>query len=429
VPVIRVDDQARYQRVGGVGVVITDTAAWLLHNELSPAASATVMRNLFGRSGIHLGFVRVPIGATDFTRNGIPYSYDDLPPGQSDPTLSGFSVAHDDAYIVPVLRQMLAINQKVEVLASPWSPPGWMKTNDALGNAHGTAALLTADYGPWAHYFVKFIAAYASRGIPIGAITAQNEPGQISTYPGLDMSEPEEALFISRYLAPVLGAAGLHPKIYAHDFKWLFLPRAEALISNPKVRRALSGIAWHCYDGNPVVMTRLHQLAPELDQLESECATGGAPGPVGEMIIASFRNWASGALLWSVALDPRGGPVQPPNYGCRRCTPVVMINERTHTVSYRWDYYQLGQFSNFVQPGAYRIGSNNFVSYRSPHHLYRVNYSTDGVDDVAFHNPNHTEVLIVRNNARQPRRFAVQWHDEAFTYTLPGQALVTFVWR
>jgi glucosylceramidase len=429
VPVIHVDDALEYQRVIGVGVVITDTAAWLLHDELSAATSADVMRNLFGTNGIHLGLVRVPMGATDFTKAERPYSYDDLSPGQSDPTLSRFSVAHDDAYIVPVLRQMLAVNPNVQVLASPWSPPGWMKTNGKLGNPGDSGALLPADYGPWAGYFVKFLRAYAARGIPVQSITAQNEPGQQSIYPGLDMTEPTEALLIARYLAPALRAAGLHTRIYGHDFKLLFYSRAHALISDPAVRHVLAGIAWHCYEGSMVSMTRLHVLAPELDQLESECATGGAPGPVGEMMIASFRNWASGAILWSVALDPHGGPVQPPNLGCSLCTPVVMVDERTHTVRYRLDYYELGQLSAFVKPGARRVASNNFVIYNSPHYRQRINYSTPGIDDVAFRNPDGSEVLLVRNNAAQSKRFAVLWRSRAFSYTLPGQGLVTFLWR
>ena len=178
VAVIHVDDAVRYQPVTGVGGAITDTSAWLLHNELPPRTRAAVMANLFGAGGIHLGYMRVPMGASDFTKGKRPYSYDDLPPGQSDPSLSRFSVAHDDAYIVPTLRQMLAINPHVQILASPWSPPGWMKANDALGNPAERGLLLRSAYGPLARYFVKFIDAYAARGVPIAAISPQNEPGQ-----------------------------------------------------------------------------------------------------------------------------------------------------------------------------------------------------------------------------------------------------------
>jgi glucosylceramidase len=176
-------------------------------------------------------------------------------------------------------------------------------------------------------------------------------------------------------------------------------------------------------------MTLIHTRAPRLDHIETECSSGSAPGPPAEMLIASFRNWASTALLWNLALDPRGGPVQPPNRGCPYCTGVVTVDERTHTVSYRSDYYELGQFSEFVRRGARRIRSNTFVSYNSPSHHHRVNYATPGIDDVAFVNPDGQDVLLVHNNAEQAKRFAVQSRGRAFAYTLPGDATVTFLWR
>jgi glucosylceramidase len=426
-PVIRVDDARRYQRVVGVGAAITDSSAWLLHR-LPDRTRAAVMSALFSSSAIHLGFVRVPIGASDFTANGQPYSYDDRPPGRSDPSLRSFSVRHDDKDVIPILRQMLRVNPRVEIFASPWSPPAWMKTNDSLGNYADGGRLLADAYQPLADYFVKFIRAYARRRVEIAAISPQNEPGQAAKYPALNLPESTEAMFITRYLAPTLAAAGLHPLIYAHDFKWLFWRRARALADNASVARDISGIAWHCYDGNPRVMTSLHDAHPQMDQIESECSSGIAPGPSSELMIASFRNWASGVLLWNVALDPHGGPVQAPNKGCGNCTPVITVDERSHTVKYLADYYELGQFSAFVQPGARRVASNNFVTYNTPRHGYRVNYATPGIDDVAFVNPNGSRVLLVHSNADRSMRLAVEWRGKSFVYTLPAQATVTFRW-
>jgi glucosylceramidase len=429
VPVLHVDDTIRYQRVEGVGAAMTDTSAWLLHDELSAGTRAAVMNRLFGNGGIRLGFIRVPIGAADFTRNRTPYSYDDLSPGQSDPTLRRFSINHDEKYIIPILRQMLRINPRVEILASPWSPPAWMKSNDSLGNHADRGRLLASAYGPLARYFVRFINAYARRGVRIDAVSAQNEPGQGANYPGLNLPERAEALFISRYLAPTLAAADLHPRIYAHDYKWLFWHRAAALVSQPTVARAIAGIAWHCYDGNPNVMSALHRAQPGLDQIESECSSPVAPGSPAELMIASFRNWASGALLWNLALDPSGGPVEPPNNGCPRCTGVVTVDGRAHSVSYGSDYYELGQFSAFVQPGARRIASNNFVAYNSHTKHHRVNYATAAIDDVAFENPGGTDVLLAHNNAGAARRFVIDWRRRTLPYTLSGGATVTFTWK
>lgn len=428
VQVIRVDADSRYQRIAGIGAALTDTSAWLLADRLSPAARAAVLQRLFGPAGIHLSVMRLPIGASDFTRNGRAYSYDEMPPGESDPRLAHFSVAHDDAYIIPVLRQILTVNPDVELLASPWSPPSWMKANDSLGNRGDRGVLLPADYGPLADYLVKFIEDYARRGVPITAITPQNEPGQASAYPGTSLSMAGEAKLIAGHLGPALAAAHLSTKIYAFDYKWLYWRGARELVADHAVARAISGLAWHCYDGDPTAMTVLHRLDPRLDETVDECSSGVSPGPPDELLIAAMRNWASSVMLWNLALDPQGGPVMQPNHGCDGCTSVVTVNERTRTVSYNSDYYQLGQFSDFVRPGARRIGSNHFVVYNLRTHHHRVTYATPGIDDVALQNPDGGIVLMVHNNARQGEQFAVQWRGRSFRYTLLAGATVTFSW-
>jgi glucosylceramidase len=427
--VIHVDAAAQYQRVVGAGAAITDTSAWLLHDGLTPGTRYTVIQNLFGPRGIRLNVILVPMGASDFTRDGKPYSYDDQPRGASDPELAHFSVAHDDAYVIPLLREIQSTNPSVEILSTPWSPPGWMKTNDSLANPGGAGRLLPSAYAPLAHYFVKFLTTYAARGLRVRAVAPQNEPGQASLYPGLNLSVAAQATFVSEFLAPALRAARLRVGIYAYDFKWLFWRRVKALVSDPGVAGTLAGVAWHCYEGNPDAMTNLHQLDPGLDEIESECASGAAPGPPAELLIASFRNWASTVLLWNVALDPHNGPVQRPNLGCAKCIGVLTVDDRDHTVRYGADYYELGQFSEFVQRGARRIASEHFVSYNTPTRDHLVNYSSPGLDDVAFRNPNGTIVLIAHNNGRTPTRFTVVWHHGAFSYRLPGAATVTFVWR
>jgi glucosylceramidase len=428
-PVIHVVDSVRYQPMAGIGAALTDTSAWLLYDELSASTRARVLSNLFGPSGIRLGYMRLPIGASDFTRDGRPYTYDDVPHGQSDPSLSRFSIAHDVAYIVPVLRQIRALDPELQVIASPWSPPAWMKTNDALDNNARRGKLRRRNYAVLARYLAKFVQAYDSLGVTIDALTPQNEPGQGTPYPGLNLSERDEGSLIARYIAPAFQAAALHVKLYAHDFKWLFAPRVVKLIARREVERALSGIAWHCYEGNPAVMTQIHRIAPRLDQIESECSGGIEPGPTSELLIASFRHWATAVLMWNVALDRAGGPVQMPNTGCRHCTGLVTVDERSHTVGYGLDYYQLGELGKFVQPGAYRIGSNNFVTYDTPTLKHEINWARPGIDDVAFRNPAGSKVLLVYNNAAHGESFAVQWRGLTFTYTLHAGATVTFLWR
>jgi glucosylceramidase len=427
--VIRIDDAVRYQRVTGVGAAMTDTSAWLLADELPAAARAAVMADLFGPDGIHLRVLRLPIGASDFTHDRMPYSYDDLAPGQSDPTLAHFSVAHDDAYIIPMLRQALSLDPGLEILASPWSPPAWMKTNASLANFEDRGGLRPGDYGAWARYLAAFLQAYARRHVRIAAITPQNEPGEESRYPGLDLTVGEEDLLIARYLVPALAADDLHPAVYALDATWRRRRRAEVIVGDRAVVRHVAGLAWHCYSGNPSAMSALHRLSPRLAEIVSECSTGIAPGPSAELVIAAMRNWASTVILWNLALDPAGGPVQPPNHGCPHCTGIVSVDERTHTVSDTADYYELGQFGEFVQPGARRIASNDFVTDTYADRKLGVGYTTPGLDDVAFANPDGTYVLLVHNSASHAIRFAVSWRGRSFTHALPAGATVTFMWR
>jgi glucosylceramidase len=427
-PAIAVNAGVRYQTVGGFGAAMTDTSAWLIERELPAATRDALMNELFGATGIHLNFVRVPMGASDYTSNGRPYTYDDIAPGQSDPSLTHFSIAHDQAYILPALREALAINPQTEFLASPWTPPAWMKGNNSLGNVGDLGTLKATAYGPWGEYFVKFIQAYHQAGISIGAVTPQNEPANATTYPGLNFAAGSEANWIAQDLEPSLSRAGLHPKIFGNDLGWG--PNTNAYASTAVFGRAgslLNGIAWHCYFGAPGVMNEFRQAASRLEQIVDECSPGGiTPTPTSEIVIASLRDWASTVALWNLALDPRGGPVQVPNTGCPACVGLATINEGNKTVSLRRSYYQLGQASAFVAPGAQRIKSEHFVSYVYPRS--GVNVATPGLDDVAFKNPDGSIVLVAYDNSAAAIQFAVKWNGSSFSYQLPAQATATFVW-
>jgi glucosylceramidase len=428
-PTIQISEATRYQTMRSVGGAMTDTAAWLIQDGLTPGTRAWLMRHLFGPGGLHLGFMRLPMGASDFTAAQTPYTYDDVAPGQTDVQLRHFSIAHDFAYVIPALREALAENPKMFVLAAPWSPPAWMKTTDSLGNPLDViGSLIPTDYGPLAQYFVRFLQAYRAAGIPVTAITPQNEPGQNSTYPGLNMDEASEAAFVVGNLAPALHGAGLHPLIYGYDNNWYGggLTFAYDLGLGPAARD-LAGIASHCYFGGPTALSGLHRVIPGLEELVSECAMGPLAFTTSELEISAMRNWATAVNLWNLALDPQGGPVQPPNYGCLHCTGVVTVDPVRHTVRLTRDYYQLGQFSKYVQPGAVRLASNNFVTYTYFYPSGRIN--TPGLDDVAFQNPDHSRVLEAFNSARRPITFAVSDAGDSFRYRLAPGATATFVWK
>jgi glucosylceramidase len=424
--VIHVKDSVRYQRVTGVGGAMTDSAGWLIGTKLGPAARASLISNLFAQSGDHLSFLKLPMGASDFTAGRRPYSYDDLPSGRTDPRLTHFSVAHDDRYIVPAVRQALRRNPHVEILATPWSAPPWMKANHAADNLGSKGTLLASDYRPFAAYFVKFIRAYARRGITINGVTPQNEPGAPVNWPGMNLPEREEAKFISKDLRPAFTAARLKTKIFGADTGFSDPGYAHSLATG-RARHAINGIAEHCYHGTPKVFDGLHRLSPTLDFVVSECAQELTPWSVPEIVIGSLRNWASAVALWNLALDPSGGPVQPPDLGCRPCRGLVVVNPSTRTVQYSLGFYQLGQVGRWLRPGARRIDTGHFVDYfeRSPKHFG----TTSGLDDVAFVNPDGTRMLVAYNNSAHSVHFAVAWRRRSFTYRLAPRSTVSFLWR
>ncbi|HET8840221.1 MAG TPA: glycoside hydrolase family 30 beta sandwich domain-containing protein, partial [Ktedonobacteraceae bacterium] len=420
-PTIMLNDTQLLQQMDGFGAAVTDSSAWLLANKMSASQRNTVMTNLFGTSAsnptsIGLSFVRVPMGASDFSVNGA-YSYDDMPAGQSDPTLANFSIAHDTAYILPILQQAFQINPAIRFMANPWSPPGWMKTNGSMiGMGNGqSGTLLTSAYDPYAQYFVKFLQAYQAQGIPIYAISPLNEPLFVPPdYPGMSWTASNESSFIKNNLAPALANANLHPKILGYDHDWSGLSFAQSLLGDAATNSALSGIAWHCYNGDPSAMTTVHNQFPNKEVYETECSTGISIVHIStiNLLMQSVQNWARSVELWNLALDPNHGPH---SGGCTECFGVVTVDQNTGNVTYSNDYYLLGQFSKFAVPGAFHVSAS------IP--------SSGNITDVAFKNPDGSDVVVANNSGSSSSTFNVNWNgSQSFTYTLPAGATVSFVW-
>jgi len=417
---ITVNDAQQMQQMDGFGAAVTDSSAWLLQNKMSASQRSTVMANLFGTdpanpTSIGLNFVRIPMGASDFSVTGA-YSYDDLPAGQTDPTLANFSIAHDTAYILPILQQAHQLNPNIRFMANPWSPPAWMKTNSSMiGNLNGQVGTLTSSaYAPYAQYFVKFIQAYQAQGIPIYAISPVNEPlFTPSDYPGMSWPVANESTFIKSNLAPSLASANLHPKILGYDHDWNGASYAQGLLNDSATNSALAGIAWHCYNGSPTSMTDIHSQFPAKEVYETECATGISITHIStiNLLLQSVQNWSRAVELWNVALDPNH---QPHTGGCPDCNGVVTIDQSTGNVTYSNDYYLLGQFSKFVAPGAFHVSSSPAVS--------------GSLSNVAFKNPDGSDVVVVNNGGSASSTFNVSWNGQTFFYTLPAGATVSFVW-
>ena len=421
---VAINDAQRDQQVTGFGAAMTDSSAWLLERELPPATTATLMRAMFSPTVLHLMLMRVPIGATDFNV-GAPYTYDDVPPGQQDLKLKHFSIAHDRAYILPALRQARALDGQLRFLATPWTAPAWMKGNRSLSNVRDRGTLRAVAYGPWAAYIVKFLQAYAKAGVPINEFVPENEPGNPTPYPGMNFNPTAESNWITQWLVPALARAHLHPQLYGSELGWNSRWYAQQLLGTPSIHD-LAGMSWHCYYGTPNVMSMVHDSAPTLGTIVSECSPGISAIPIPEVLISSLRNWATSVALWNIALDPTLGPVERPNKGCPGCYGLFDIDEHTQTATPLSDFFQLGQASEFVEPGAYVVSANNFVAYN--YLRPGVNFISAGLDDVAFLNPDGSRVLIAYNNSTAAIPFSVSWRGQYFEYSIPPGAMTTFYW-
>lgn len=417
-PTIAVNESVKYQQMDGFGASLTDSSAWLVANKLTAAQQNSLWQSLFSSTaGIGISFLRQPMGASDFSESG-NYSYDDVPAGQSDPNLTNFSITHDTAYILPLLQKALAVNPSIKVVAVPWSPPAWMKSSGTMNGGN----INTSYFPALAQYFVKFVQEYQQSGIPIYAISPQNEPlNSNSSYPTAYLAASDEAAFIGNNLGPALAAAGLGTvKIIGYDHNWDDSSYPETLLANASTSSYMAGTGFHCYAGDVSTQSTVKNAYPNKDIWFTECS-----GVVGSkfavdlawdaenLLIGATRNWARSIALWNLALDQNSGPT---NGGCPTCRGVVTIDDSTSppTITNNVEYYVLGHAAKFVQPGAYRIDSNSF-GHRS-------------IEDVAFQNPDGSIVLLVLNSGRTGA-FNVTWKGQNFSYNLPAGAVATFVWK
>lgn len=411
---ITVNDAIKYQQIDGFGASLTDSSGWLLWNKLTEAQRKQALQMLFGPTkGIGLSILRQPMGASDFALSD--YSYDDLPAGQSDPQLQHFSIGHDRAYIIPLLREALALNPNLKIIASPWSPPGWMKTSDAMIQG----ALLPSAYSPLAKYFVRFVQEYEAAGVPIYAITMQNEPIYVpNNYPGMNMTAREQAEFLANYLGPAFRDAQLKTKTMVFDHNWDLIEYPIQVLSDAKAAAFAAGTAIHCYGGNVTAQNELHERFPDKDIWLTECSGGDwQKGDVLQqqvrLVIGATRNWANSVVLWNLALDQNHEPFLG---GCTNCRGIITVNHagQPSQIVPTVDYTALAHASKFVAPGAYRVESNSF--------------DQGSLEDVAFRNPDGSLVLLVLNSGGSTT-FNIAWAGKYASYKLPGGAVATFRWN
>jgi glucosylceramidase len=396
----------------GFGAAMTDASAELF-SRLPAAKRRALMTELFGRAngGLGLSFMRVTVGASDFSRTH--YSYDDTPGNAPDPGLRYFSIAPARQYVLPRVREALAINPALKVMISPWSAPAWMKTTKSLIKGQ----LEPRYYPAFANYLARTVEEFGGEGVPVSMLTIQNEPDfEPGDYPGMRVDPPERAIIIGRHVGPTFKARGLKTQILDYDHNWDNPEMPLAVLADPVTRSFISGVAWHCYEGDVPAQTPVHDAYPNKDAWETECSGGEWAPKFGEtlgwmadkLIIGAANNWARGSLLWNLALDPAHGPH---HGGCGDCRGVITIDPASSAITRNVEYYVLGHASRFVLPGAYRVAVKH----------------GDGIEAAAFLNPDGSKVAILHRKSGEAS-VTIAIDGERYSVPLAAGSVATLRW-
>lgn len=411
-PVIDVNDKQKYQSIDGFGFALTGGSAQLLMRMDGPQR-ADLLRQLFGTGDGDIGvsYLRVSIGSSDM--NDHAFTYDDLSAGETDADLGKFDLGPDSTSVIPVLKEILAIDPSIKILGSPWSAPAWMKTNGSLKGG----SLKPEYYQAYAQYFVKYLKTMQAQGIRIDAITIQNEPLNPKNTPSMVMQAEEQAAFIKTALGPAFHKAGIKTKIIAYDHNCDRPDYPLTILNDPEARRYVDGSAFHLYGGEITALTKVQDAYPKKSLYFTEQMTVDRKSDpnlevaraVQRLIVGAPRNWSRNVLLWNLAADPSFGP-HTDNGGCPVCEGAITLdgNAVTRNVA----YYTVAHASQFVRPGSVRIESS----------------ALDQLPNVAFAAPGGKRVVIVANPGQADQDFEIRYHGKTVATSLKAGAVGTYVW-
>jgi glucosylceramidase len=410
-PSIEVNELESFQVMEGFGYTLTGGSAQHIMGMNAPARAA-LLRELFATDSTNIGvsYLRVSIGASDLNEH--VFTYNDVPPGETDPELSRFSLGPDLADVVPVLRQIRGVFPELKILGSPWTAPVWMKTN---GDFRG-GSLKPECFSVYARYLVRYVEAMKAAGIPIDAITPQNEPLHPGNNPSMFMSASDQADFIKNHLGPAFKAAELATKIICYDHNADRPDYPLAILNDPQAKPFVAGSAFHLYAGSIEALSQVHDAHPDKGLYFTEQWIG-APGNLRgdlswhtrNLIVGASRNWCRTVLEWNLAADAQNRP-HTDRGGCDRCLGAITI--QGEQVTRNPAYYIIAHASKFARPGSLRIGSSLPAS----------------LPNVAFRTPQGRRVLVVLNPGPTPQTFQIRHQGQSIVPTLPEGAVATYVW-
>jgi glucosylceramidase len=404
------NDQIQFQQIEGFGYTLTGGSAYLLH-QMPVQNRLAILKELFGKgpNDLNVNFLRISIGASDL--DATVFSYDDLQEGEVDPDLIKMTIAKDQEFLIPILKEIQSIQPNLKLIASPWSPPVWMKDN---GKSKG-GRLLSKYYETYAQYFVKYIQLMRAEGLQINAVTIQNEPEHGGNNPSMLMTAVEQNTFIKNHLGPAFKKQGLQTEIVIWDHN-ADNPNYPIQILNDSVTKSfISASAFHLYLGHESALSKLHQAYPDKKIYFTEQWTGARGSFAGDfmwhmehIVIGTMTNWSSMVLEWNLANDPTYGPHTPG--GCTECLGALTIDgsDLKRNVS----FYIIGQVAPFIPAGSARIQTKS---------------SNAQIKSIGFKRPDGKKVLVALNTGKETV-FTIDFEQKKYNFTLPEKSASTIVW-
>jgi glucosylceramidase len=403
---ITINEATTFQTIDGFGFCMTEGSAEVISG-LATVQQDALLNELFDKTtGIGISVIRISIGASDLSASD--YTYDDLASG-TDLNMEKFSLrGPDSVYLLPILKKALAINPDIKILATPWTAPRWMKSN----NAWKGGSLNETYYAAYALYFVKYIDAMKKQGIDIWAITPQNEPENPNNEPSMTMTSAQQLDFIDNHLGPAFADSSYTTKIIAFDHNCDNTAYPVAVCASDYV----DGAAFHLYAGTISALTTVHNSTGKNVYFTEQYtgADGSFLGDLGwhmqNVMIGSLNNWAKASIEWNLATNTSYGPRT--SGGCSSCLGAITINNST-TFTRNVSYYIVAHMSKFIRPDATRISSTS---------------TNSGLLNVTTKNADGTMALVVYNTANSSNTFKVVNNTESFTSIIPAKSVATYTW-
>lgn len=402
-----------YQQILGMGGAMTEAAANTF-SRMSQEKQQKLLALYFGENSNQYNFCRTHIQSCDFALGNYAYVEN-----ADDTELKGYSIQRDKEYIIPFIHQAQAMQKDLLLLASPWSPPAFMKTN---GQMNRGGKLKKEYYAMWAKMVARYVTEYEKEGIKISRLTVQNEPNATQTWDSCLFTGTEERDYVCGYLRSALDEAGhkdVKINIWDHN-KERVLDRALESLSTPEAMQKIDGIAFHWYTGDhfeALAETRRRFPDKELIFTEGcvEYSRFASDNQVAHAqmyahdIIGDFNAGMNGYIDWNIYLDEKGGPNHAGNY----CDAPVMCDTRTDEIDVKLSYYYIGHFSRFIQRGAKRM---------------LISRCTDKLEATGFVNPDGGKVAILLNRSNAEQTIVFCENDQMCSVSVPAMGIVTLCW-